>query len=145
MHKYALSENWTIRTILFSSKTTFKLFFFSEWAATVEYLGSEGTLGKNKPKNKKNINITNIKNLKSNFHYGSVEKVEASSQNTKPSKLEKFHKAGEVEKIDTTKFMEKLQNPPKKMNNLRTEKDDVVAFLRRQNRQSPTYQIHLGI
>jgi len=60
---------------------------------------------------------------------GTVEKVEGrtTTHNKKSGKIqEKFHQ-GEVEKIDT-----------------KIEKDDVVAFLRRQNRQSPTYQIHLG-
>ena len=75
---------------------------------------------------------------------GTVEKVEGrtTTHNKKSGKIqEKFHQ-GEVEKIDTKVFMESLKNP--KIKDSKREKDDVVAFLRRQNRQSPTYQIHLG-
>ena len=76
---------------------------------------------------------------------GIVEKFEGktTTHNKKSGKIqEKFHQ-GEVEKIDTKVFMESLKNPGKNKDSKR-EKDDVVAFLRRQNRQSPTYQIHLG-
>jgi len=75
---------------------------------------------------------------------GTVEKVEGrtTTHNKKSGKIqEKFHQ-GEVEKIDTKMVMESLKNP--KIKDSKREKDDVVAFLRRQNRQSPTYQIHLG-
>ena len=83
--------------------------------------------------------------LKPNFHMGTVEKVggKTTTLNKKSGKIQENFHQGEVEKIDTKVFLENLKNPGK-MKDSKREKDDVVAFLRRQNRQSPTYQIHLG-